>query len=72
MKPKTNCARRRVLVGSQFVLAMILATAGTTLAQDSNNSQSARPTILFIGIDDMNDWTTLFDDANPIPTLHLS
>ncbi|MDP6359715.1 MAG: sulfatase-like hydrolase/transferase, partial [Planctomycetota bacterium] len=30
-----------------------------------------RPDILFIAIDDMNDWTTLFDDKNPIQTPNL-
>ena len=27
--------------------------------------------ILFIAIDDMNDWTTLYDDSNPIKTPNL-
>ena len=26
------------------------------------------PDVLFIAIDDMNDWTTLFDENNPIQT----
>ena len=30
-----------------------------------------RPHILFIAIDDMNDWTTLFDPKNPIRTPNL-
>ena len=30
-----------------------------------------RPDILFIAIDDMNDWTTLFDENNPIQTPNL-
>lgn len=30
-----------------------------------------RPNVLFIAIDDMNDWTTLFDPANPIRTPNL-
>ena len=30
-----------------------------------------KPDILFIAIDDMNDWTSLFDDANPIQTPNL-
>jgi len=29
------------------------------------------PNVLFIAIDDMNDWTTLFDDSNPIQTPNL-
>ena len=31
----------------------------------------AQPDVLFIAIDDMNDWTTLFDPANPIRTPQL-
>ncbi|MBA7539750.1 hypothetical protein ES705_32035 [subsurface metagenome] len=30
-----------------------------------------RPNILFIALDDMNDWTTLFDPENPIKTPNL-
>ncbi|WDE97719.1 sulfatase [Lentisphaera profundi] len=30
-----------------------------------------KPNVLFIAIDDMNDWTTLFDDNNPIKTPNL-
>jgi arylsulfatase A-like enzyme len=30
-----------------------------------------RPNVLFIAIDDMNDWTTLFDPGNPIKTPNL-
>ena len=32
---------------------------------------SKSPDILFIAIDDMNDWTTLFDNKNPIQTPNL-
>ena len=30
-----------------------------------------KPDVLFIAIDDMNDWTTLFDKNNPIKTPNL-
>lgn len=30
-----------------------------------------KPDVLFIAIDDMNDWTTLFDEGNPIQTPNL-
>lgn len=30
-----------------------------------------KPDVLFIAIDDMNDWTTLFDPSNPIKTPNL-
>ncbi|MCB1124414.1 MAG: hypothetical protein KJT03_22875, partial [Verrucomicrobiae bacterium] len=32
---------------------------------------NAKPNVLFIAIDDMNDWTTLFDKSNPIKTPNL-
>jgi len=32
---------------------------------------SLQPNVLFIAIDDMNDWTTLFDEYNPIQTPNL-
>ncbi len=35
------------------------------------NGTSRPPNILFIAIDDMNDWTTLFDQSNPIQTPNL-
>ena len=34
-------------------------------------SAEERPNVLFIAIDDMNDWTTLFDKSNPIKTPNL-
>ena len=34
-------------------------------------SSGKRPDVLFIAIDDMNDWTTLFDKKNPIKTPNL-
>ncbi|MHC4993847.1 MAG: sulfatase-like hydrolase/transferase [Planctomycetota bacterium] len=34
-------------------------------------AQGLKPDVLFIAIDDMNDWTTLFDPANPIKTPNL-
>lgn len=34
-------------------------------------SEGKKPNVLFIAIDDMNDWTTLFDKNNPIKTPNL-
>ncbi|WP_346237062.1 sulfatase [Niabella insulamsoli] len=34
-------------------------------------AQQSKPNILFITIDDMNDWTTLFDPDHPIKTPHI-
>ena len=33
--------------------------------------EQSSPNVLFIAIDDMNDWTTLFDESNPIRTPNL-
>ena len=46
---------------------VILACLTTTVIAD----QPQKPDILFIAIDDMNDWTTLFDKNNPIQTPNL-
>lgn len=46
---------------------VILACLTTTVIAD----QPQKPDILFIAIDDMNDWTTLFDKSNPIQTPNL-
>ena len=43
------------------VLALVCATA----------QAAEKPNVLFIAIDDMNDWTTLFDKDNPIQTPNL-
>jgi len=45
-----------------FSLFSLLSTTG--IAND-------KPNILFITIDDMNDWTTVFDKSNPIKTPNL-
>jgi len=43
-------------------------------AQESKaegETSATKMDILFIAIDDMNDWTTLFDQNNPIQTPNL-
>ena len=45
----------------------ILLTAANVGAGEA----AERPDVLFIAIDDMNDWTTLFDPGNPIQTPNL-
>ena len=37
----------------------------------STATEARKPDVLFIAIDDMNDWTTLFDQNNPIQTPNL-
>lgn len=50
-------------------LGSIAALAAPKLAFSAGKWK--RPNVLFIAIDDMNDWTTLFDKANPIKTPNL-
>ena len=61
---------------------LILMLAFCTNAQVRNEKQvssfttasvdrKGNPNVLFIAIDDMNDWTTLFDTDNPIKTPNL-
>ena len=47
------------------------AKLGTKNLKPETGGSAARPNVLFIAIDDMNDWTTLFDDDNPIQTPNL-
>jgi arylsulfatase A-like enzyme len=51
-------------------LVLILFLPSAFILQPSR-AESARPNVLFIAIDDMNDWTTLFDKSNPIKTPNL-
>ena len=44
---------------------------GETHTAPSSPERQGKPNVLFIAIDDMNDWTTLFDPNNPIQTPHL-
>jgi arylsulfatase A-like enzyme len=41
------------------------------LAVSAAETASPKPDVLFIAIDDMNDWITLFDTSNPIQTPNL-
>ena len=61
--------KRRSFLRSLSVGAAILVMTSciTTVCQAANK----RPNVLFIAIDDMNDWTTLFDKDNPIKTPNL-
>lgn len=51
----------KATVVSLSVLCLLLHVAGA----------ATKPDVLFIAIDDMNDWTTLFDKGNPIKTPNL-
>ena len=52
-------------------LALLFAASSCGPSGPGAETASTRPNILFIAIDDMNDWTTLFDPANPIRTPNL-
>jgi len=53
-------------------LVMFLAFATSANASEKHQQQvPVKPNVLFIAIDDMNDWTTLFDPDNPIKTPNL-
>jgi len=45
--------------------------AGLLISGLTTVTAAERPDVLFIAIDDMNDWTTLFDKDNPIKTPNL-
>lgn len=52
--------------GSKLViLGLVVAVLSCQKGQDT------RPNVLFIAVDDLNDWITLFDADNPIRTPHL-
>jgi len=51
-----------------FAAAALLSCSGEG---GKNKGKKVPPHILFIAIDDLNDWTTLFDPNNPIQTPNL-
>lgn len=59
-----NAVCRRLIVAMIFLGQCLPASYAAT-------SATQKPDILFIAIDDLNDWTTLFDSANPIHTPNL-
>lgn len=67
-EPQTNrCRRPSHIISSKEPLR-------SSKASDSSKpavAAESKPNVLFIAIDDMNDWTTLFDKGNPIKTPNL-
>ena len=55
----------KILTSAACVIALM---AGSAWAEDANS----RPDVVVITIDDMNDWTTLFDRQHPIQTPNLT
>ena len=57
-----------------FLRYVSVAAAGlacTRCSAAADRPGGKRPNVLFIAIDDMNDWTTVFDPKNPIKTPNL-
>jgi arylsulfatase A-like enzyme len=57
-----------------FLKSLAIGVAGlvsTSCVTAMGKSAGKQPDVLFIAIDDMNDWTTLFDPKNPIKTPNL-
>ena len=70
----------------QMIVMFAMVFGGAAIAPAQGNKEKAtdlpreapqqslgkeKPDILFIAIDDLNDWTTLFDKDNPIKTPNL-
>jgi arylsulfatase A-like enzyme len=53
----------------KLILAGVIAVGMTDLAFAKDGNPKLN--ILFLAVDDMNDWTTLFDKSNPIQTPNL-
>lgn len=56
---------------NRFLISISLLILGLSVTQNPVYAQQERPNVLFIAVDDMNDWTTLFDEENPIQTPNL-
>ncbi len=54
-----------------MLVLSVWVVLGMGLAEVSGQERPSKPDVLFIAIDDMNDWTTLFDEGNPIQTPNL-
>jgi len=50
---------------------IIISLFFSLLWREGDAQVREKPNVLFIAIDDMNDWTTLFDKENPIKTPNL-
>jgi arylsulfatase A-like enzyme len=61
VRPGKNAAVKTIQHGKDDIL----------FALPSHSQSAEKPNVLFIAIDDMNDWTTLFEENNPIQTPNL-
>jgi len=69
VSPKEISTNRRSFLKS-FAMGVV-SLASTSCVTTLVKSAGKRPDVLFIAIDDMNDWTTLFNPKNPIKTPNL-
>ena len=63
--------KRLTITYGLALLALVLSAPHCGSTDPGAKQTSERPNVLFIAIDDKNDWTTLFDPANPIRTPNL-
>jgi arylsulfatase A-like enzyme len=54
-----------------FNYCLILSIVPILIGCNNYNLKTERPNVLFITVDDMNDWSTLFNTNNPIRTPNL-
>lgn len=55
----------------QLLSIWIAAVVALVLSACNSHRLADKPNVLFIAVDDLNDWITLFDPANPIRTPHI-
>ncbi|MCZ6672160.1 MAG: sulfatase, partial [Verrucomicrobia bacterium] len=70
----TSVAQRLCANSIIFFASFVLVSCGKSAEESATEKSSAaleKPNVLFIAIDDMNDWSTLFDPDNPIKTPNL-
>lgn len=56
----------------QKCTSVLLFLLAFVCSEGLSQAVSQKPNVLFIAIDDMNDWTSLFDENNPIKTPNIS
>lgn len=70
-RPAAFVENPKPLLASANGLPTLARLRGSGDPPERTSKPKDRPNILFIAIDDMNDWTTLFDNNNPIKTPNL-
>lgn len=53
------------------LFTVLILLTFSLVAQSFGYAQQKQPNVLFIAVDDMNDWTTLFDEDYPIQTPNI-